>query len=437
MLHIEDEYIREHLLQGKFGLEQESLRITRDGHFAHTPHPFAGETHIDRDFSENQVEINTSPAESAEAAMHELGAYRRHVLRVLAELEEPELLWPFSNPPYIRNERDIHIAQFGEEEKSREAYREYLSDRYGRYKMTYSGIHVNYSFDEALLKRDFSLYGTGSYRDYKDRFYLDLAQRAITYGWLLVAVTAASPLMDATFVEKGGEDKDLFCGIASVRTSEMGYWNYFTPVFDYTDIESYADGIQRYITEGYLIAPSELYYPIRLKPPGKNDLRTLKEKGVDHIELRMYDLNPLAEDGLDLRDVQFGQLFLVWLACGHQAPLAPVDQVNAAQNIKNAAHYDLKTVKIVYPDGRVENVIRAGLHVMEQMTVFYRGWPGWVQDVLAFETAKFHDLGNRYAQKVAARYGGGYVRKGLQLAEALQQRALQREDTQQCASFSR
>ena len=114
-----------------------------------------------------------------------------------------------------------------------------------------------------------------------------------------------------------------------------------------------------------------------------------------------------------------------------------MDQVNAAQNIKNAAHYDLKTVKIVYPDGRVENVIRAGLYVMEQMTAFYRGWPDWVQDVLAFETAKFHDLGNRYAQKVAARYGGGYVRKGLQLAEALQQRALQREDTQQCASFSR
>ena len=33
MLHIENEYIREHLLDGAFGIEMESLRILEDGTF--------------------------------------------------------------------------------------------------------------------------------------------------------------------------------------------------------------------------------------------------------------------------------------------------------------------------------------------------------------------------------------------------------------------
>ncbi|MEI3339731.1 MAG: hypothetical protein V8R80_07105 [Eubacterium sp.] len=41
------------------------------------------------------------------------------------------------------------------------------------------------------------------------------------YGWLLVAITAASPILDSSFVEKGIFDRDVFTGMASVRCSEM------------------------------------------------------------------------------------------------------------------------------------------------------------------------------------------------------------------------
>lgn len=40
MLHIENENVRTRLLKGQFGIEKESLRITRDGYLAHTSHPF-------------------------------------------------------------------------------------------------------------------------------------------------------------------------------------------------------------------------------------------------------------------------------------------------------------------------------------------------------------------------------------------------------------
>ena len=72
MLHIENEYIREHLLDGAFGIEMESLRVVGDGMLSQTAHPFPGDAHIVRDFSENQTEINTGVNESIEAAIEEL-----------------------------------------------------------------------------------------------------------------------------------------------------------------------------------------------------------------------------------------------------------------------------------------------------------------------------------------------------------------------------
>lgn len=180
-------------------------------------------------------------------------------------------------------------------------------------------------------------------------------------------------MLDSSFVEKGKFDGDTFNGLASTRCSELGYWNYFAPIFDYTNIRAYADSIQRYVDEGLLRFPTELYYPVRLKPRGVNNLNTLREQGVDHIELRMFDLNPLMPGGIDERDLTFAQLFLMWLASTPREGLSTKAQVQAVQNFKNAAHYDLKTVKIVPPDGEVTSVANAALKVLNRMAEFYEG----------------------------------------------------------------
>lgn len=64
--------------------------------------------------------------------------------------------------------------------------------------MTFSGIHVNYSFSDELLERDFQLSGETDFMSYKNQLYVTLAERTVAYGWLLVAITAASPLMDSS-----------------------------------------------------------------------------------------------------------------------------------------------------------------------------------------------------------------------------------------------
>ena len=143
-LHNEDKNIRMHRMDGMIGLELETHRIDRDGRLAATPHPFSGNKCIDRDFSEDQIEINTLPEIDEEQVMKSLDDKIRHVQKTLKE--RGELLWPFSNPPYVESENDIKIAQYYGEEAGYTEYREHLARRYGKYKMLYSGIHFNYSF---------------------------------------------------------------------------------------------------------------------------------------------------------------------------------------------------------------------------------------------------------------------------------------------------
>ncbi|MDO4182354.1 MAG: hypothetical protein Q4E12_01940 [Coriobacteriia bacterium] len=421
MFDITNPVVKELLLTGSFGLEKESLRVTGKGFMAQSPTPFSqNEQHIVRDFSENQVEINTPVASSPQEVVDMLDHYNGVVQRTLRTLVPQEYLWPFSNPPYIKSEKDIPIAIFTGEMASKTIYREYLSDRYGRYKMAFSGIHFNYSFSDELLQADFKAKGLDDFDAYKNQLYVDLAQRAVAYGWIVTAITAASPVVDSSFVEKGKTGIDLFQGLSTVRGSELGYWNFFAPIFDYSNLNAYVDSIQHYADMGLIKYPSELYYPVRIKPHGAYGMDALRG-GVSHIELRNIDLNPLTKEGIDVRDVLFCQLLLVWLASTPLQPFDVKDQVQAVQNFKNAAHFDLKTVKIVVPNGEVYDVRQAGINVIGFMQDFYQGFSTEIQECLDFQLRKFTEGTCKYSYRVRQEYGEHFVEKGLDLAKRIQE----------------
>ena len=432
-MNLQDEQVQRLILDGNFGLEKESLRVYEDAGFSHSEHPFPDDKNIVKDFCENQTEVNTGVNETAKGAIAELDYHNKRIYAKLQSLEPKEYLWPFSNPPYIKGEDDIPIALYKGAFTSKHEYREYLSGKYGRYKMTFSGIHVNYSFSDALLEADYGSLKrngyTGDFRDYKDTLYLDIAKKLARYGWVLVALTAASPLMDGSFVEKGAYDRDVFTGMASVRCSELGYWNEFAPVFDYSDLKSYVGSIRHYVERGFLAAPSELYYPIRLKPAGENSLDNLEQNGVNHIELRMYDLNPLSEAGVMLEDVLFAQLLMVYLASLPELEFSERDQLQAVQNFKNSARYDLKTVKTATLEGYDLSMADAGADLVKKMKAFYNdtgvtaGKDGIeVQEVLDFELQKFIEPECRYAWQIRKEYSDGFVQKAMSLAKRRQQR---------------
>lgn len=423
-LHVDDNNVRALLLQGEFGLERENLRVTKDGSLVKTRHPMVDNMHITMDFAENQVEIKTPVFTSVEEVIESLRSYTDQLKVVLAAREEKEYLWPFSTPPYIDSELDIPIAYFSNESDSRRRYREYLSERYGRYKMALCGIHVNYSFSKELLLANYqaSYARRYDYETYKDLMYLSLAEHLVNYSWLLTALTAASPLTDRSYVEPSLRGGFVFTGVSSLRCGENGYWNHFTPIFNYESLKAYIDSVGHYVDKGLIISPSELYYPVRLKPSGSYDLDSLRANGVNHIELRLFDLNPLSYDGMDIRDLEFVRLLITFLASSKEDKLSPKDQLQAVENMKNAARYDLKNVKIIMPQAEEEALTKAGQNVIGRMRNFYelcaqckaKQWEK-ITAVLDYEEEKLIDPKKRYANILRESLGEEYVKNGCKM----------------------
>ena len=410
MLHLESKAVRDALWSARFGLEREALRVTPEGRMAHTPHPFpADDPRVVRDFCENQPEINTGIHDSPAAAVAELESIDAALRAALAARPAPERLWLYSNPPPLADEEDVPIARFDGPRAGKTAYREGLAARYGRRRMAFCGVHVNVSFGPALLAADHAAAGgAGDPRRHADALYCELAARAAEAAWLLVALMSASPVADASLLGGGGGGGGLFAGFSSFRCSELGYWNDFVPVFDYTDAPSWARSVARHAEAGLIAAPSELYYPVRLKPRGPNEPGALAEGGVDRIELRMFDLDPFAPAGVDARDVAFAHLLLLRLAALPRAAHPARAQVAAVRNAKAAARHDLRSATILHPDGRAEPVRDAARRALDGLAAFLAPLdpPPAVADALDFQHAKLETPGARRAERVLAALSG-------------------------------
>ncbi len=296
------------LFDGHFGIERETLRIDKFGRLAQTSHPFPDDDNITRDFCENQIELITPVCSSIDQALASLEELDK---RTAEKLEENgESLWLYSNPPHFNNENDIPIARFSGTLSSKRSYREVLERKYGKKLMLFSGIHFNFSFTDQQLK----LWNTSGIneREFRDSLYLRLYKQLMTHSWLIVYLTAASPFYDLS-LDKDGKKGIIKREFASLRNSSRGYWNQFIPVLDHSSIQSFCDSIISYINKGMLFSASELYLPVRLKPKGLNTIEALRDFGVDHIELRMFDLNPLSPLAIDSRDLEFAHLLILYL----------------------------------------------------------------------------------------------------------------------------
>ncbi|MBR1422000.1 MAG: glutathione synthase [Ruminococcus sp.] len=325
--------------KGSFGLERETLRVDRDGKLAQTPHPFGDSEEITRDFCENQIELVTPVCTGIDALMSEL---RRLDGKIKAELDKNgERIWLYSNPPHIENENDIPVANFIGEHSGKRRYRDQLERRYGKRLMLFSGIHFNFSFDDEYLR---SICDDEDFESFKNRFYLRLYKQLSVHSWLVLLLTAVSPIYDKSLDEDGafGAVKSRY---ASMRSSERGYWNEFVPELKFGDLSEFVDSIQYYVDKGALFSASELYLPVRLKPKGVNKLESFKN-GVSHIELRMFDIDPFTELGVDEKDLEFAHLLIMYLSTKEDFDLTAELQQKAVTAHKNAALYDLDGIVV-------------------------------------------------------------------------------------------
>lgn len=407
------------MLEGNFGLEKESLRVTPNGFLAHTKHPFPNNPNMERDFCENQTELITDVAESTDEVWEQLARLQAKAVRTLLHLKTgQELLWPFSNPPYMKGEKDIPIASYKGTLRGKELYREYLASKYGKRRMLFSGIHFNFSFSETFLEEGYKQSQFTSLQDYKDSVYLELAKKLTRYSWLIVYLTAASPVMDGSFFHDGDLGKVVLKNLASPRCSTIGYWNEFDPILEYDTLQRYVRSIEVYIEQGQLKEAAELYYPVRLKPQGENSLEHLKKSGVNHIELRMLDLNPLEPVGIRKEDLKFLHLLILYLMSQEDKEFYPFEQVMAIRNEKRAAKYDEESIQIETGWDVSLPVRNIALQVLSSMEYFFDSLGSRESvEMVGFQKKKILYPEKRYAVQVMKQFQDNYVKQGVELAK--------------------
>ena len=398
LFDIGNEKIREYVTYAEFGIERESLRVSSDGSLAQTPHPFESHKNIDRDFCENQIEFISDVFNKPEQVNEQLLSLQKLVNSKLKENDE--FLWYFSNPPKISGEDEIPVAEYTGSLRNKSVYRQYLAKKYGKIKMLFSGIHLNFSFTQELVKAAFEQSPYNNFTDFKNDFYLKLAARLTKYAWLVVYLTAASPVSDYTT----GTESNIY---SSIRCSERGYWNHFTPILDYSDLQSYTGSIRKYIDDGNLRSVSELYYPVRIKPRGTNSLEALEKNGVNHLELRVIDVNPLTPTGIFTEDIHFIHLLMLYLVSLPERGFTGMEQIKAINDIKTAA---------VFGNDDIKHRAEKALDDIKSFAL--KNFPEY-GDVVEYQIKKTQSE-NSYAEIISRRFSNDYMNKGIALAREYQ-----------------
>ncbi|RQN37009.1 glutamate--cysteine ligase [Paraburkholderia tropica] len=364
---------RDALTRGLRGIEKESLRVTRDGHLATTPHAAAlgaALTHpsLTTDYSEALIEIITPAEHDASITLDKLDELHRFVYAVLAR--DGEMLWNESMPGLLpASDEGIPIARYGNSNIGRlkYVYRMGLALRYGRTMQCIAGIHYNYSLNEdvwrALHAHDQS---TASQTDYQSERYLALIRNFRRTSWLLMYLFGASPALDARFLRGRAHTLDSFDAdtlylpyATSLRMSDLGYSNttgqsalhadYDTlpgylealaqavsqPYPPYEAIGTHRDGEWVQINTNVLQIENEFYSTIRPKRvtyPGERPLHALAARGVQYVEVRCMDIDPFEPTGISLEAARFLDAYLLACALDESAQLPEADYAEANEN---------------------------------------------------------------------------------------------------------
>ncbi|MGS2723418.1 glutamate--cysteine ligase [Porticoccus sp. GXU_MW_L64] len=340
------------LLSGiRHGVEKESLRVTPQGQLALTPHPAtlgSTLTHpaITTDFSEALLEFITEPVHSHQTTLDTLEQLHRYTYRQIGD----ELLWVNSMPCVLGADEDIPEARYGPSNVGtmKRTYRIGLGHRYGRLMQTIAGIHYNFSLpDELWQTLQAADDHSGSLQDYKTEGYLGLIRNFRRNFWLLMYLFGASPAVCRSFVRNrphklqpvGPDNHSLHAPLGtSLRMGDLGYQSSAQDslVVCYNTLDQYIhtlrgalarpypgyesiglkdpDGSYRQLNTHMLQIENEFYSLIRPKRTtysGEPPVRALWERGIEYIEVRCLDMNPLLPVGISAEQMRFIDTFLV------------------------------------------------------------------------------------------------------------------------------
>lgn len=330
------------------GIEKEGLRVDAQGSIAQTSHPASlGSTlthpEITTDYSEALLEFITGVNTQVSSTLDELADLHRFTYLHLGKEE----LWAGSMPCSIESEAAIRIAEYGNSNigQLKHIYRVGLQYRYGKMMQTIAGIHYNFSLPENFWSAWKEINQSNlSEQALASRGYFSLIRNFRRYSWLLLYLFGASPVVGKDFLQGAPHQLDILepdtlylPWATSLRMSDLGYSNRaqqglgicFNELSTYVDSLKYAikspyvpyqalgikvDGEYRQLNGNVLQIENEYYSDIRPKRvtlSGEKPIHALIERGVQYIEVRNTDINPLLPLGIDLTQAHFMDAFLL------------------------------------------------------------------------------------------------------------------------------
>ena len=370
------------LCGGLKGIEKESLRISRDGFIAQTPHPrplgsALTHPHITTDYSEALIELITPAFADITKTLDFLHQLHQYVYQHL----DNEMLLCTSMPCGIDGDESIPIARYGTSNigRMKHVYRHGLWHRYGRTMQSIAGIHFNYSVPAPLWLALHQLEGCGNSLDnFIDQRYFALIRNFQRVGWLILYLFGASPAICKTFFSSRPElmaqfeqfdSGTLYHPYAtSLRMSDIGYksknqanlkidYNSLngyvstltdaiqTPFPDYQKIGVKVDGEYRQLNCNILQIENEFYSIIRPKQIAESCEKptlALKRRGVRYVEMRSLDLDLFNPIGIDASKSRFIEALLLLCVLTDSPELSYHDQKINNLNQLAVANYGRK-----------------------------------------------------------------------------------------------
>ncbi|MDM0446944.1 bifunctional glutamate--cysteine ligase GshA/glutathione synthetase GshB [Clostridium perfringens] len=399
---IKDESLEDYFIKANFGLEKENVRVTERGNLALTPHPKAfgdreNNPYIKTDFSESQLEMVTPVCNTLEEVYSFICNLNKVVS--LEIMKNGEFLWPQSNPPILPREEEIPIAKLSNRED--ELYRENLSYKYGKKKQVISGIHYNFSFKEEFIKLLYKeLKVKKDFREFKDDIYLRMARNFQKYHWLLIYLTGASPVFHESYIdeikeegEKLGEDSYYIKDDTSLRNSSYGYKNKKDYYVSYNSIEEYASDIKNLVKDKEIQNIKEYYNPIRLKSLGSEDmLESLLNKGIDYLEVRLLDLDPLSVQGVNKETLYLVHLFMIYTLLKENKEITYKDQEEFFKNHDMVALKGRNEEAVIHENGIPVLLKDKGREILSEMDE--------IVEILFSNNEKFKNVIKRALEKI-------------------------------------
>ena len=403
---------KDEILRGSFGIERETLRVHSKGELSLTSHPeiFGDKLKnpiVTTDFSESQIEIISPTFDHIDEAFITFCSLSDMVNEALPE---KEYFWFHSLPGILPENRNIPIAHYSDDEEGQksEKYRIKLAEKYGLKKQMISGIHFNFSFADDTLKKLYPDDGSQTFEEFKNEVYLKISRNYIRYCWLVIYLTGSSISCHETFTDECirlMDKKDKYGSYystkgASLRNGSCGYKNLKKLYPSYNSVEEFTDDISSYIESGDLSEAKELYTQIRLKPKNPKDLlNSLKDTGIEYVEIRTLDINPFYRCGITKRDMQFLHLFIIYMLVKNESDYENWQEealINEELSAERAFDDEMRLMR----DGKEVTLKEWGLELINEMHHMVDELGIYYHDMLDLMTLRLEKPHVTYSQRL-------------------------------------